>query len=97
MDSYQVISSAAQRQEFKALCKQAQTEGRLLAATKSAEEIISRLQEDPNSAGELLYQLKQWQLPVRHFAHAPWPVHFAVDDARYLVYIKHIALLDDKK
>jgi hypothetical protein len=97
VDNYQIISSGKQRDEFKELCEQARLEGRLATAAQSAKKLMTRLQADPNSVGEVLFHLKHWRLPVRHIVQAPWSVHFAIDEERRLVYLKDISLMDENK
>lgn len=57
-------------------------------------ELIALLEADPPTIGEMLYTLKNIGLPVRHVVHAPWSLHFAVDETRRLVYLSKIELLD---
>ena len=93
MGDFRIVSSQRINQRFEELCAQAKSARRGLFVLETASEIFQRLSNDPLSAGEPQYRLRNMQLQVRHVVKSPWSVPFAVDEKRKLVYLKNIALL----
>jgi hypothetical protein len=93
MSEYRVIAGGAQIQEFKKLCDEALAAGRLPEVTAAAKAMTARLQNDPQTAGELLYRLKHSGWPVCHVVHKPLSMHIAIDEQHQIVYITKTVLL----
>jgi hypothetical protein len=94
MAVFRIVSSQLLNRHFEKLCDQADSEGRGASAIDAAEEVMKELSDAPASVGELLYTLKNINLPVRHVVHRPWSIHFAIDEQRQIVYLSKIELLE---
>ena len=93
--SYEIHGSGVIADALRQIQRQAAREGRgpqILAALRL---IRQRLQRDPNKVGEPLYRLASLRLQVRTVVIGPLLVHFAVHEARPLVFLKGVKLLSE--
>ena len=93
MEEFRIASSQKLNHEFEELCAQAESDRRGLFALETAQEIMRNLQKDATTVGEPLYNLKHLKLQMRLVLVFPWSIHFAVDEARRIVYLSRIALM----
>jgi hypothetical protein len=92
---YTVHGSGKIAETIRRVQRLAKEQGRGQQALAAIKEIVRRLQEDPNELGEPLYGLSVLGLEVRTCAIRPVAVDFAVDQERFLVFIKGVKLLTD--
>lgn len=90
---YRVIHADALREEIKAMGEKAALEGKGSEFTASLKALNTRLASHPSSLGEPLRDLKHLGLQVRLGNHGPLFAHYAVDEARHLVYVLHYRLV----
>ena len=78
------------------LQRRATCQGRGLQVLQAMREIIRRLEQDPDEAGELLYRLPALRLRVCSVSVKPMVVTFAVSEEQPLVFIKAVHLLSKR-
>jgi hypothetical protein len=84
---YRVIHADALREDEKAMGEKAALEGRGPEFAASLKALNARFASDPSSLGEPLRDLKHLGLQVRLGNHGFLFAHYAVDEARHLVYV----------
>jgi hypothetical protein len=90
---YEVHCSGLVARELRDLQRQASRAGQGEAMLSAFRQIVERLREDPNEAGEPLYRLPALRMQVRQMVVRPLAVDFALCEDRPLVFIKGATLL----
>jgi hypothetical protein len=82
-----IINSVSVGSSFKSLLHRATQMGRGGEVRSAARIIIQRLESDPLTFGEPLYQLRRLHLQIRAGGEPPLTVRYAVDVTRHLIYV----------
>ena len=93
--SYEIHGSGVIAEAVREIQRRAEREGRGLRVLTALRILKDRLQQDPNEVGEPLYRLAALRLQVRTVVIGPLLVHFAVHEARPLVFLKGVKLLSE--
>jgi len=92
---YRVHASGLIAQIIRRIQRRAKRKGRGEEVIAALTQIYERLRQDPQNAGEPMYQLSALGLAVRSFVVRPIAVHFAVNETKSLVFIKGVKLLTE--
>jgi hypothetical protein len=90
---YEVRHSAAVGQSIRDLHVQASQAGAVKAFRAAFNNILQRLEIDPDDVGEPLYRLKVMRMRVCHVIVRPLVMDFAISEDSPMVFIKGVRML----